>query len=69
MCPITRHVKGYPFEVAIPVGLAVHGVVLSDEVRSLDWRVRNAELACELPAAVAAEVLEKLGALLSAVEA
>ena len=37
-CPITSQVKGYPFEVAIPPGLKIRGVVLSDQVKSLDWR-------------------------------
>src|SRR5437762_13948374 len=37
-CPITNQAKGYPFEVALPDGLAVSGVVLADQVKSLDWR-------------------------------
>jgi len=37
-------VKGYPFEVMIPSGLKVAGVVLSDQVKSLDWKIRNAEI-------------------------
>lgn len=49
MCPITSQVKGYPFEVPLPEGLAVQGVVLSDQVRSLDWRVGQAEFACAAP--------------------
>ena len=45
-CPITSRVKGYPFEVPLPRSLAVSGVVLSDHIKSLDWRARKAELAC-----------------------
>ena len=67
-CPITSQVKGYPFEVVIPAGLAVQGVVLSDRVKSLDWRARRAEYAGQLPRAQMAEVLEKLGTLLSGSE-
>lgn len=63
-CPITSRVKGYPFEVTIPPGLAVAGVVLSDQVRSLDWRARRAELAARLPTLHVLEVLDKLSALL-----
>jgi mRNA interferase MazF len=37
LCPITRQVKGYPFEVQIPKGLAVGGVILTDQVKSLDY--------------------------------
>ena len=63
-CPITHQPKGYPFEVAIPSGLRVTGVVLADQVKSLDWRARQAELICALPAETVAEVLEKLVTLL-----
>jgi mRNA interferase MazF len=64
LCAVTSQVKGYPFEVAVPEGLAVAGVVLSDHVRSLDWRARKAEWACTLPLSATAEVLAKLQALL-----
>jgi mRNA interferase MazF len=63
-CPITSKEKGYPFEVRIPAGLPVAGVVLSDQVKSLDWKARRARLAGRLPTAVIAEVLGKLGTLL-----
>ena len=63
-CPITSQVKGYPFEVAVPQGLPVGGVVLADQVKSLDWRARKAEFAGRLPADARDEVLGKLGALL-----
>jgi mRNA interferase MazF len=64
LCPITNQVKGYPFEVLIPAGLGVTGVVLSDQAKSLDWRVRNAEFISSLPEAVTNEVLKKLKSLL-----
>lgn len=64
-CPITSQVKGYPFEVQIPPGLPVRGVVLADQVKSLDWRSRQAVFVCPLPAAVMAEVLGKLHTLLA----
>jgi mRNA interferase MazF len=63
-CPITSQVKGYPFEVGIPGGLKVSGAVLSDQVKSLDWRARRASLLCVLPAGTVREVLNKVGALL-----
>ena len=65
LCPITNQIKGYPFEVVLPPGLAVTGAVLSDQVKSLDWRARQAELICALPAEMVAEVLAKLATLLS----
>ena len=64
LCPITSQVKGYPFEVMIPAGLGVRGVVLSDQAKSLDWRVRNAEFIASLPEPVISEVLKKLKSLL-----
>lgn len=65
LCPITNQIKGYPFEVLIPAGLLVAGAVLSDQVKSLDWRARNAELICNLPTETISEVLQKLVTLLS----
>ena len=64
LCPITSQIKGYPFEVLIPEGLAVGGAILSDQVKSLDWKARRAELACQLPGETVAEVLGKLATLL-----
>ena len=68
-CPITTRVKGYPFEVRMPAGLEVSGVILSDQVKSLDWRAREARLICRLSPRGTAEVLDKLGTLLSPGEA
>ena len=65
LCPITSQVKGYPFEVRLPDELNIGGVILSDQVKSLDWRARKAEFAGSLPAATVGEVLQKLNALLS----
>jgi mRNA interferase MazF len=65
MCPVTSKVKGYPFEVTLPEDLEISGVVLADQVKSLDWRVRLAERACTVPRSVMSEVLGKLNALLS----
>lgn len=64
LCPLTSQIKGYPFEVRIPPGLAVTGVVLADQVKSLDWRAREAEFICMLPEVTVVEVLQKLGTLL-----
>lgn len=59
LCPITSQIKGYPFEVLIPQKMKIGGVILSDQVKSLDWRARQAELVCRLPEAVLNEVLQK----------
>ena len=41
-CPVTSRVKGYPFEVALPDGGKAQGAILSDQLKSLDWRARKA---------------------------
>lgn len=63
LCPITSQVKYYPFEVLIPDGLKISGAILSDQVKSLDWRARQAEFVCQIPAPTVEEVLQKLGTL------
>lgn len=63
-CPVTSQIKGYPFEVKLPDGLAVRGVVLCDQVKSLDWSARQARLVARLPAATMDDVLAKVLALL-----
>ena len=42
VCPVTSQVKGYPFEVVLPSGLPISGAVLSDQMKSLDWKARRA---------------------------
>lgn len=63
-CPITAQGKGYPFEVPLPSGLPVSGVVLSDHVKNLDWKARRATFAGRLPAEAVAEFLGKLATLI-----
>lgn len=65
VCPITSKSKGYPFEVLLPDGLEVSGVVLSDQVKSLDWQARNARYVCTVPVQVIIEVLGKVQLLIS----
>ena len=65
LVPVTSQAKGYPFEVRLPHGLPVSGVILSDQVRSLDWRARAATLACQVPRATVIEVLRKASVLLA----
>jgi len=64
LCPITNQIKGYPFEVRIPPGVKVSGVVLSDQVKSMDWKARRASLLCSLPEKTVGEVLGLIGVLL-----
>jgi mRNA interferase MazF len=64
-CPITSQAKGYPFEVPIPAGMPVAGVVGADQVKSLDWRARKVAPICAVPQEVVAEVLQRLQTLLA----
>lgn len=64
-CPITNQEKGYPFEVKIPGNLEIKGIILSDQVRSLDWKTQNAEFICKLPKATLIETLNKISVLLN----
>ncbi len=65
LCPITNQVKGYPFEVAISTGVEVTGVILADQVKSMDWKARNATLISALPVDLLDAVLERVGTLLA----
>jgi len=62
-CPVTSQVKGYPFEVLLPDGLGIEGAILSDQIKSLDWRVRRARRIGNLPADVLQETVGKVLAL------
>ena len=64
VCPITSQIKGYPFEVSLPDGLPVSGVILADHVKSADWAARRAQFAARAPGEVMAEVTARLRPLL-----
>lgn len=64
LCPITSQIKGYPFEALIPDGLEIAGAILSDQVKSLDWRARRARFICRLPTEAFNEVIGKLRTLI-----
>jgi len=63
--PVTRQVKGYPFEVILPEGIPVSGAVLSDQIKSVDWRARDARFICSLSAVVVNSILQRANALLA----
>lgn len=62
-CPITSKVKGYPYEVKLPEGFSVEGVILSDQVKSLDWISRSAQFVGKVPAEIMQEVILKIETL------
>ena len=64
VCPVTNRIKGYPFEVPVPRDCGVTGVFLADHVKSLDWKVRQAERIGSVPLPTLNEVLARLAPLL-----
>ena len=63
-CPITSRAKGYPFEVALPSNSTVTGVVISDQIKSLDWRARGVRFDHRTTWQVIGDVLAKINTLL-----
>ena len=63
-CPITSQKKGYPFEVIIPDGNKIHGVILADQVKSLDYNTRKVQFISKLPQEAIQEVSSKLMTLI-----
>jgi mRNA interferase MazF len=64
LCPITSRIKGYPFEVEIPQGMQTEGAILCDQIKSLDWRARNARRIGSVPPSVMQEVTARILALI-----
>jgi mRNA interferase MazF len=63
-CPITSKEKGYPFEVRLPDKRSFQGIILADQVRSLDWHSRTAEYICTVPPSILKNISQKLKLLL-----
>ena len=62
-CPITSKIKAYPFEVKIN-SKNIDGVVLSDQIKSLDWETRKIEFIAKITPGESEEIIEKIGVLL-----
>ena len=65
VCPITSQIKNYPFEVKNPDDLKINGVILTDQLRSLDWRSRNLKIVDKVPEVVVVEYLEKINTFIN----
>ena len=63
-CPITTQSKGYPFEVLIKNNLKVSGIILADQVKSLDWKARGAKKKGRISEDELSETLNKLKAVI-----
>ena len=59
-CPVTSCVKGYPFEVPLQVGAKLEGVILADQIKSLDWKARRASKVTRVSHDVMEEVTERV---------
>lgn len=63
-CPLSTKAKGYPFEVQVELGKTT-SVVLSDQLKSLDWRERKAKFKARITATQLMQVRNNIKALLS----
>ena len=64
VCPVTGQAKGYPFEIAMPAGIAIRGVILADQLKSLDWRQRQVQKAGRISPAVLMQLRKRIAVLL-----
>jgi len=62
-CPITSKIKNYPFEVRL-TNSKVDGVVLSDQIKSFDWKTRNTEFIAKADPDCISEIVDKIGVLI-----
>ena len=63
-CPLSSQKKGYPFEVPIGAGKSA-GVVLSDQIKSFDWRIRKAKFKSKISPTQLRQVREHIKVLLA----
>ena len=63
-CPLTTQIKGYPFEVLVEID-GVQSAILSDQVKSLDWKIRKAKYKNTVNPRTLTEVRAKVKSLLS----
>ncbi len=64
LMPITKQQKGYTFEVILPPELRTQGVILTDQIRCLDWKARNPKFVESVPQGVVEEVQARIEPLL-----
>ena len=64
VCPITNQTKNYAFEVFVPEGFKVNGVILSDHIKTLDWKIRKSSKICRLPVSTFENVKENIFSLI-----
>jgi len=67
-CPITSKIKNYPFEVKIIIKGIIKGVILADQLKSLDWERRDARFIAKAPKKILGDTIEKLNLLINKVD-
>jgi mRNA interferase MazF len=60
VCPITHTVRGWGYEVSLPDGLVFNGVILTDQIKNLDWRARRIDIVGKVAGEVVNECLDKI---------
>lgn len=60
ICPITSTQKGWAFEVSLPEGLVFQGVILTDQLKNLDWSVRTLQIKGQAPESIVQKCLDKI---------
>ena len=60
VCPITNTIRGWGYEVKLPEGLAFQGVILTDQVKNLDWKARNIRVRGQAPEEIVNDCLAKI---------
>jgi mRNA interferase MazF len=60
VCPITHTIRGWGYEVLLPNGLVFNGVILTDQIKNLDWQVRRIDIVGKAPNEVVQECLDKI---------
>lgn len=61
---ITINEKGYPFEVKLPENLKISGIILSDSLKSLDWKAHNSKFINKIPKQIFEDIIAKVFSLL-----
>ena len=64
VCPITKQQKEYPFEVALPSGLKIEGVILTDQLKNVDWKARELKVVDVAPDGVVENCLQLIQSFL-----
>jgi len=64
LVPITSKIKGYPFEVFLN-SKNIDGVILSDQIKSLDWNIRKADFIEKVSKSVMVEVIDNVKLLIT----